>query len=159
MTVALLCTDGSEASHRALAEGLRVLGPGLAPVLVTVVDEPDLALVTGTGVGGGVLDPTEFDRQRSQRRAEADALLADAATDLGLPDAEQVILHGPPARAICELAHVRGAGAVVVGSKGLGGMRRAVLGSVSDHVVRHAPCPVVVIGHDVTRPDAATPDA
>ena len=36
--------------------------------------------------------------------------------------------------------------AIVRGSRGRGGLRRAVLGSVSDHVVRNAPCPVVVTG-------------
>jgi nucleotide-binding universal stress UspA family protein len=35
---------------------------------------------------------------------------------------------------------------MVVGTRGRGGLRRAVLGSVSDHVVRNAPCPVVVVG-------------
>jgi len=34
----------------------------------------------------------------------------------------------------------------VVGSRGRGGLKRAVLGSVSDHLVRNAPCTVVVTG-------------
>ncbi len=37
------------------------------------------------------------------------------------------------------------AGLVVVGSRGLGGMRRALLGSVSDSGVRHAHCPVLLV--------------
>jgi nucleotide-binding universal stress UspA family protein len=36
-------------------------------------------------------------------------------------------------------------GLVVVGSRGLGGIRRALIGSVSDSVVRHAHCPVLVV--------------
>ena len=38
-----------------------------------------------------------------------------------------------------------GAGLIVVGSRGLGGIRRTMLGSVSDSVVRHAHCPVMVV--------------
>jgi nucleotide-binding universal stress UspA family protein len=38
-----------------------------------------------------------------------------------------------------------GAGLIVIGSRGRGGLRRALLGSVSDSVIRHAHCPVLVI--------------
>ena len=38
-----------------------------------------------------------------------------------------------------------GAGLIVMGSRGRGGVRRALMGSVSDSVVRHAHCPVLVI--------------
>ena len=38
-----------------------------------------------------------------------------------------------------------GAGLIVMGSRGLGGMRRALMGSVSDGVMRHAHCPVLVV--------------
>ena len=39
-----------------------------------------------------------------------------------------------------------GAGFVVIGKTGYGGLRRALMGSISDYVVRHAGAPVVVIG-------------
>jgi nucleotide-binding universal stress UspA family protein len=38
-----------------------------------------------------------------------------------------------------------GAGLVVMGSRGQGGIRRALMGSVSSSVVEHAPCPVMVV--------------
>ena len=43
------------------------------------------------------------------------------------------------------LAEELDAGLIVVGSRGLGGVRRALIGSVSDSVVRHAHCPVLVV--------------
>jgi nucleotide-binding universal stress UspA family protein len=52
---------------------------------------------------------------------------------------------GKAASEIVELAEELGAGLVVVGSRGLGGIRRALMGSVSDSVVRHAHCPVLVV--------------
>lgn len=47
--------------------------------------------------------------------------------------------------AIVHLAEDIGAGLIVMGSRGLGGLRRALMGSVSDSVVRHAHCPVLVV--------------
>jgi nucleotide-binding universal stress UspA family protein len=42
------------------------------------------------------------------------------------------------------LAEELGVGLIVMGSRGLGGVRRALMGSISDSVVRHAHCPVLV---------------
>ncbi len=50
-------------------------------------------------------------------------------------------------QAIVHLADEIGAGLIVMGSRGLGGLRRALMGSVSDSVVRHAHCPVMIVRH------------
>ena len=50
-----------------------------------------------------------------------------------------------PAAEIVRLGEDMDAGLIVVGSRGLGGVRRALMGSVSDSVVRHAHCPVLVV--------------
>jgi nucleotide-binding universal stress UspA family protein len=60
--------------------------------------------------------------------------VAQAHLRLGTPDAEVV-----------DLAEELGVGLVVVGSRGLGGIRRALMGTVSDSVVRYAHCPVLVV--------------
>jgi nucleotide-binding universal stress UspA family protein len=52
---------------------------------------------------------------------------------------------GNPADQIVAYAQDEGAGLIVMGSRGLGGIRRALMGSVSDAVVRHAHCPVMVV--------------
>ena len=46
---------------------------------------------------------------------------------------------------IVELAQSIDAGMIVMGSRGQGRLRRALLGSVSESVVRHAPCPVTIV--------------
>ena len=51
---------------------------------------------------------------------------------------------GAAAQEITDLAEELSAGLVVVGSRGLGGIRRALMGSVSDSVARHAHCPVLI---------------
>ena len=48
-------------------------------------------------------------------------------------------------RAIVGFAEDAGVGLIVIGSRGRGGIRRALMGSVSDSVVRHAHCPVMVV--------------
>jgi nucleotide-binding universal stress UspA family protein len=52
---------------------------------------------------------------------------------------------GEVAMEIVALAEELGADLIVMGSRGLGGVRRALMGSVSDSVVRHAHCPVLVV--------------
>jgi nucleotide-binding universal stress UspA family protein len=52
--------------------------------------------------------------------------------------------QGRPDREIIDLAEKIGAGLIVMGSRGQGGVRRTLMGSVSDSIVRHAHCPVLV---------------
>ncbi len=52
---------------------------------------------------------------------------------------------GRPDEEIVSLADEIGADLIAIGSRGLGGVRRALMGSVSDSVVRHAHCPVLVV--------------
>jgi nucleotide-binding universal stress UspA family protein len=52
---------------------------------------------------------------------------------------------GRPEAEIVTLAEEIGAGLIVMGSRGVGGIRRALMGSVSDSVLRHAHCPVLVV--------------
>ena len=61
--------------------------------------------------------------------------------------AQSHLMMGEVEREIVHLAEDLGAGLIVMGSRGRGGMRRALMGSVSDSVVRHAHCPVMVVRH------------
>ena len=139
----LLCTDGSELADAALAAGLDVLGPQDRVVVATVVDAVDPTLVVGTGMAGGVISPEAAQRELDDRLDVARRQLAATIGALGLEGAEPTVLSGAPGPALCDLAGVLPASVMVIGTRGRGGLRRAVLGSVSDHVVRHAPCPVV----------------
>lgn len=142
----IVCTDGSEAATKAATEGLGVVGKGGSHVLVTVIEPIDPSLVTGTGFAGGTLSPAELDADYKARSGAARSLLEETQRELGLDDAELVVLEGSPGASVCDYAAERGAKAIVMGTRGRGGVRRALLGSVSDHVVRNAPCPVVITG-------------
>jgi nucleotide-binding universal stress UspA family protein len=141
----LLCTDGSELADTALADGLAVLGRPDRLVIATVID-PFVPPVVGIGVAPAMISPYVADQVIDERRQEGQAQVEATCRALGKPDAEITILTGAPGPALCELAASLQASVVVIGTRGRGGLRRAVLGSVSDHVVRNAPCPVVVTG-------------
>ena len=63
----------------------------------------------------------------------------------GAQDIQGHLEFGMPDTAIVEMAEELGTGLIVMGSRGLGGVRRALLGSISDSVVRHAHCPVLIV--------------
>jgi nucleotide-binding universal stress UspA family protein len=140
----LLCTDGSDAASSALAAGLELLGPDHRFVLVTVMSAPDEGALTGSGHAGAELSPAEYDEQVSQASAAASSVIEDAQRTLAPIACEVRVLRGDAGRAICQLAMELSARAVVVGSRGRGGLKRVVLGSVSDWIVRNAPCSVIV---------------
>ncbi len=67
-----------------------------------------------------------------------------AARDAGVREVEGQVLAGDPAGAILADAASQRADMIVVGSRGLGGIRSALLGSVSQKVLHDATCPVLV---------------
>jgi nucleotide-binding universal stress UspA family protein len=140
----LLCTDGSDDSVGALAAGVDLLGRRDGYVLVTVADAPDPDVLSGTGHTGAELSAEEFDLAVGRAHESARQVLSEAEARLGLDDVEVRVLAGEPASAVCGLATELGARAIVIGTRGRGGLGRALLGSVSDYVVRNAPCTVVV---------------
>lgn len=140
----ILCADGSEVSNAALVAGLAIIDHGADLLVVHVVEANDPSLLTGTGFAGPTMSPAEYDQLSAERDAEADAVLVDVVTSLGLSAARTMVLQGSAGSSICEVAREVGARAIVIGSRGRGAVKRALLGSVSDHVVRNAPCPVIV---------------
>jgi nucleotide-binding universal stress UspA family protein len=79
---------------------------------------------------------------------EAETFLKDRAEQIGADGgkvAETHLRSGEPDKEILRLAEELGAGLIVIGSRGLGAVSRALMGSVSESVVRQAHCPVFVV--------------
>lgn len=70
--------------------------------------------------------------------------LVDRGLAVGIP-VSFLIWEGVPGEAIVDAAASEDVDLIVIGSRGRGGVGRAVIGSVSDHVVRNAGCPVLVV--------------
>ena len=89
----------------------------------------------------------EEDLQRTSEQRAREILEAEVekARSAGSTVAQAYLREGGVAAEIVSLAEDIGAGVIVMGSRGRGGTRRALMGSVSDSVVRHAHCPVFVV--------------
>ena len=83
----------------------------------------------------------------SARMNEAETTLKKAVQVVGMLPGEvhTEILEGPPAEAILDVANTRKSDLIVMGSRGLGRLAGALLGSQSQKVVRHANCPVLIV--------------
>ena len=139
----IVAVDGSDAALQAARAGLAIVHPEATVLIVTVV-EPSEAAMPVSGFAGSVMSPEEIDAEDKARRSAASEDLDAAAAALGLHDGQTLLVHGGPGPALCDVAAERSAAAIVMGSRGRGGLKRALLGSVSDYVVRNAPCPVVI---------------
>jgi nucleotide-binding universal stress UspA family protein len=88
------------------------------------------------------------EKEREQLDRQARRLLNTQGEQIRTAGGSVAQLHlkvGRPEGEIVALAEELGAGLIVMGSRGRGGVRRALMGSVSDSVVRHAHCPVMVV--------------
>jgi nucleotide-binding universal stress UspA family protein len=89
----------------------------------------------------------DLERLSEQQGREVLEAEVERVRSAGGTVAQTHLMMGGVAREIVHLAEDLGAGLIVMGSKGRGGIRRALMGSVSDSVVRHAHCPVLVVRH------------
>ena len=138
--------DGSEASHEALR--FAVAEARLRDARVVAVHV--WAFIPPTPIGDpGMMPmpagdyPGQLEAERAAAEAELEGALA-AAFPGGTPgEVEARLAEGDAAEALVDEAE--GAELLVVGSRGRSGIASVLLGSVSRHVVSHAPCPVVVV--------------
>lgn len=145
-SIVMLCTDGSELALHALKQSLPLLAPADRTVVVTVSSPVDPALETGNGFMTGAWGPGGVQDIVTSGDEAAQKILTETVEALELEGAEMMSIIGSPGPAIVDLAEKLPASVVVIGTSGKGGFRRAMMGSTSDHIVRHAVCPVVVQG-------------
>lgn len=135
----LIATDGSPAATEALAVGLELAKDEGAAVTLFHAVPPDEIIVTR------VPPPSMVGRR--ELSVAADDVLADAAAmaqELGVPHT-RVVADGYPVPEILAAADTADADMIVVGSRGLGVLTGAVLGSVSQSVLKRSTRPVLVV--------------
>jgi nucleotide-binding universal stress UspA family protein len=145
----VLATDLGAASGAATDEAFRLAAALQARLLaVTVIDLRSLQLPGGRF-------RSRVDQERARLETAASELVLRGRRDR-VPTSF-LIWEGDPAESIVEAARSEGADVIVVGSHGRGAIGRALIGSVSDQVVRHAPCPVLVVRSTRVQADASPP--
>jgi nucleotide-binding universal stress UspA family protein len=154
----LIAYDGSEVSRAAVRRAAELFA-GRPAVLVTVW-EPGLATVPvdlslgppGMTMGTLPPDPATVEAVDRSQREHASTVAADGAEfarSVGLKAEPQAVPDEVNvADTLIDIARARGAAVVVVGSHGISGMRKRLLGSVSRKLIEHCDRPVLVIRDD-----------
>ncbi len=134
----LLAVDGSEHSRRAART---------AADLARAVKARRLRIVTVYEAVPSYLGEPNLSAAIAARSAEAEKILKAAEALVGDVPAEihREILEGPVAETILEVASTWQSDVIVMGSRGLGRLQGALLGSNSQKVVSHAHCPVLIV--------------
>ena len=138
----LLATDGSEEAELAALRAVDLADATHSELHVAHVGVVPMFLLSYPGTLGYDRklyeqieeESGELLRKESWRVKAAGGTVAGTHLRMGAVDLE-----------IVALAEELGADLIVMGSRGLGGLRRVLMGSVSDSVVRHAHCPVLVV--------------
>jgi nucleotide-binding universal stress UspA family protein len=154
----LLAIDGSAGADLATRAAVeRAEAPGSELHVVHVARLPNFLMQDPDVVGH---DCRLYDEIEQESRETLRKLVWRVKVSGGTVAAAHLRM-GWPGPEIVRLGEEIGAGVIVVGSRGRGRLRRALTGSVSGSVARHAPCPVLVVGRGtpsaspVTRYEAA----
>ena len=102
-------------------------------------------------VGGispyGLVFPDDFDRQFRDAAARKLSEWSEKAAAEGVA-VEEILTPMFPSEAISSTAQERGADLIVMGTRGLTGLKHVMLGSVAERTIRIAPCPVLIVKAD-----------
>ena len=147
----MIAVDGSECSEPVVRFVARMRWPAGSRILVVSVANAAAGMVAAPFEAAAA--SAEIEALDVREHEDLVARAARALTDAGLPCETRVVL-GEPAHALLQAVRDEGADLLVVGSHGRTGLTKLLLGSVSAHVVGHAPCSVLVVKRE-TGPNAS----
>jgi len=149
----LVAVDDSESSRQALLQAFKLINLQAATIVLLSVEEPVMTSFTPN-----ILSPDVFKADVPSRWEDQAAAikLQEQKTRSAIQGAEHLCEQagvryvtrtefGEPKHAICEVAQQENPDLMVIGSHGYGLVERALIGSVSEYVVHHAQCPVLVV--------------
>lgn len=143
----LIATDGSEASHSVIEAACRLIAEPENTAVKIISAVEGFATMTAEPFAVSAAFYAEME-DAAKKQAKSFVEQAEADLKETCPNLKEVsieVLRGGAAQAIVEAAGDWGADLIVVGSHGYGFWSRALLGSVSNSVVHHAPCSVLVV--------------
>lgn len=134
----LLAVDGSEHALHAAR---------VAADLARTVNAKEFRIVVAYDFIPPYLGEPNLQYAIDARMDEAKSVLQNALNAVGkLPcEIDTELIEGPSAEAVIDVAATRKSDVIVIGSRGLGKLAGLLLGSTSQKVVAHAPCPVLIV--------------
>ena len=144
-------TDFSDVSKKALAY-IKQLNPAGAEqvIILRIINENKLERISEGAAWVGV-DAEEF-REQTYQRLTDEAYEQIKSVDIELKEAgfdtKMMVERGDPYSKILEVAKKQDVSIIIIGSHGRSNLSSVLLGSVSDHIIRHSPKPVLVIKRD-----------
>jgi nucleotide-binding universal stress UspA family protein len=142
MGPAICCVDGSDGSRDAVRVAKRLAERLDLELVLLTVGPPTEAPGVSAAVSGQ-------ERLHAAELHDAQQLLDHIALEEGLgPDVRRRAEIGPTADRILAVCREEDAELVVMGSRGRGELKAALVGSVSTKVASHAPCPCVIVPPD-----------
>lgn len=134
----LLAVDGSDHAEHAVK---------VAAELGQCVESAELRIVVVYDPIPSYIGEPNLQNAIDTRLDEAQEILQKAVAIVGESqlDIHTELIEGNAAEAIIEVAKTRDSDIIVMGSRGLGRLAGLVLGSTSQKVVSHAPCPVLIV--------------
>jgi nucleotide-binding universal stress UspA family protein len=150
----LVAIDKSAGGDRIFERAIDIAKADSAKVLLLSTMSTDFELYVNPPMylGGESISLTEavmkvYTEEQTEQQAQGLQLLENMAAPAMVAgiDVEVMYKVGEPGRTICELAIDRGIDLIVVGRRGHNGLNELLMGSVSNYVVHHAPCSVLVV--------------
>ncbi len=137
----LVATDGSAGSMKAVQTAIKLVegASDVQVTLITVVQPVPLSLYADLQALN--IDPMALGERQAQEQVEQDAA---PLRDAGIAYDTKVVV-GDPGTEIVRVASEEGYDLVIVGNRGRNQFAEIVLGSVSNRVLHHAGCPVLVV--------------
>ncbi len=139
----LLPTDFSECANEAFSYAAFFARQNNATITCVHVIEPIVPAVGYTGLAETLPTP-DLSEQLEDAAEREFPKIADCEEFKGL-EVDEVITHGDASAEIVRLATERKIDLIVISSHGRTGIGRMLFGSIAEEVVRHAPCPVLVV--------------
>ena len=136
----LVATDGSENAVRAASYGVNIAKATGADVYALYVISTEHAVTTRTVMGWS----EAFEEYLANKGGVATAYVKKLGEEAGVK-VEPVFMKGVPAEKILEYAEESNIDLIVMGTHGLTGIKRFLIGSVAENVIRHSKVPVMII--------------
>ena len=140
----LLATDGSDGALHAAAQAAEIAKKFNSKITVTYVVQPPMPVTTIANMPGVTIDPTYVSRYMEETGNAVSRRTGKVLEDAGVAYEIQVEV-GHPAESIINVATEGRYSLIVLGSRGLSGIKSFFLGSVSDRVAHMAHCPVLIV--------------